>query len=311
MRASRVLLGYTRALLGSTNPGWRVLRIMALVAVGLLILIMVFEDRLIYFPARYPEGRWHLPDLPVTEGSTTAKVEDCYFTASDGIRLHGWFCTPQRKIAGSLVSLPAAPVILWFHGNAGNITTRYEMIRFLMEIPARVFIIDYRGYGKSEGWPSEKGLYLDAEAAWEYLTNDLGVGPENIVILGKSLGGAPAIDLATKVSPAGLIVQSSFTSAADMAAAVMPVFPRFMLRTKMDSINKIRNISCPKLFIHSPGDEVVPFELGRRLFDAAPEPKQFYTVEGAHHNDTYLVGGSKYLEALRSFVQECTLSRPQ
>jgi hypothetical protein len=176
----------------------------------------------------------------------------------------------------------------------------------MMELPVQVFIMDYRGYGKSEGNPSERGLYLDARAAWDYLVEGRGVPANRIIIFGKSLGGVPAIDLASKVEPAGVIVQSSFTSAADLAAAVLPFLPRVFLHTKMDSVSKIARVRCPKLFIHSRADEVVPFELGRRLYEAAPEPKQFYEVKGAPHNSTYIVGGKPYFQTLRRFVQSCS-----
>jgi fermentation-respiration switch protein FrsA (DUF1100 family) len=179
----------------------------------------------------------------------------------------------------------------------------------MMELPVQVFIIDYRGYGKSEGKPTERGLYLDARAAWDYLINERRVAPERIVVFGKSLGGVPAIDLASQVTPAGLIVQSSFTSAGDMAAEILPFLPRVLLQTKMDSLGKIQQVRCPKLFIHSRADEIVPYELGRRLYEAAPEPKEFYEVKGSPHNSTYVVGGKPYFEALRNFVQSINLTR--
>jgi fermentation-respiration switch protein FrsA (DUF1100 family) len=203
------------------------------------------------------------------------------------------------------VPVPAEMTLLWLHGNAGNISHRSEMIRALLQLTIQIFIIDYRGFGRSEGSPSEEGLYLDARAAWDYLINERGIPARNIVILGKSLGGAPAIDLAARVRPAGLIVQSTFTSIPDMAGTVIPFFPGFLLRTKMDSLGKVGRVSCPKLFIHSPADEVVPYQMGRRLYDAAPEPKQFYDVPAAPHNETWLAGGKGYLEALRSFIQSC------
>lgn len=285
--------------------GWRAARVLLLVSVGLLVLVMAFEDKLIYFPAKYPVGDWDTAIGPVREGSVSPRVEDCFFKASDGVNLHGWYATPARKTAGGFEPVTTKMTLLWFHGNAGNITYRYDMIRVLMQLPVDVFIIDYRGYGRSEGHPSEQGLYKDARAAWDYLVNERGAKPERIVILGKSLGGAPAIDLATQVAPAGLIIQSSFTSISDMASTVIPFFPSVVLRTKMDSVEKVKRVTCPKLFIHSPGDEVVPFSLGRRLFEAAPEPKQFYEVANASHNDTYIRGGKGYLETLRAFINSC------
>ena len=277
--------------------------------IGLIALVMAFEDKLIYFPSKYPDGFWEIDNPLVREGEIFPKIEDCYFSTSDGLRLHGWYCTPHRKAGGSSNPMAAETVVLWFHGNAGNISYRYDMIRAMMPLPVQVFIVDYRGYGKSEGKPTEQGLYIDARAAWDYLTNQRGVPSQRVIIFGKSLGGAPAIELASQVEPAGLIMQSSFTSAADMAAVVMPLLPRVFLHTKMDSVSKISRIRCPKLFIHSRADEVVPFEMGYRLYQAAPEPKQFYEVNGAPHNSTYLVGGKPYLDAIRSFVESCRPAR--
>ncbi len=278
---------------------------MLLLVVGLIIFVMAFEDKFIYFPSKYPDGFWEVGNLPAREGEVIPKVEDCFFVTNDGVRLHGWYCTPQRQLSGRLQPVPAEMVLLWFHGNAGNITDRYDMIRAVVALPAQVFIIDYRGYGKSEGTPAEHGLYLDARAAWDYLVNERRVAPDRIVIFGKSLGGVPAIDLASHVAPAGLIVQSSFTSAGDMAATILPFLPRVFLHTKLDSVNKIARVRCPKLLIHSRADEVVPFELGRRLFEAAPEPKEFYEVKGSPHNSTYIIGGKAYFDALRRFVASC------
>lgn len=290
----------------------RVGRIFLMTAVGvslfLVVLIMAFEDRFIYFPAKYPEGFWDARSTPAREGEIIPRVEDCQFETSDGIKLHAWYCSPQKKTGGEMGPVPASMVLLWFHGNAGNLSHRYDMIRMLMQIPAEVFIIDYRGYGKSEGSPSEEGLYKDAEAAWRYLTVERGISRDRIIIFGKSLGGAVAVELASRVDPAGLIVQSSFTSALDMASRVMPFFPRSLIRTRLSSIDKIGLVRCPKLFIHSRTDDVIPFELGLRLFEAAPEPKQFYEVKGALHNDTYIAGGRAYLEALRQFIESCSMA---
>lgn len=295
-----------RNLWSNTGFPWRLVRIILLLIIGLAGLLMAFEDKLIYFPTRYPDGFWAVNSLPAREGEVVPKVEDCFFSTSDGVLLHGWYCTPHLMAGGSTSPVETHTVLLWFHGNAGNLSYRYEMIRAMMAaIPLRIFIIDYRGYGKSEGHPSEAGLYLDARASWDYLTSQRGIAPEQIVIFGKSLGGVPAVDLASRVNPGGLIVQSSFTSAGDMAASLMPFLPRFMLHTKMDSLSKIDRVGCKKLFIHSRDDEVVPFELGQRLYEHALEPKQFYEVIGAPHNSTYLVGGKMYFDALRGFIESC------
>ena len=277
-----------------------------MLCIGLVILITMFGDRYIYYPVKYPEGEWDVSNPPAREGQIVPVIQDCFFTTADGVKLHGWYCIPKKKTGPRLIPVSAEMVLLWFHGNAGNITDRYDMIRSLMQVPIRILIIDYRGYGKSEGSPTEQGIYADASAAWEYLSTERGERPENIIIFGKSLGGAPAIDLATRVHPAGLIVQSSFTSIPDMAGTFVPFFPGILLRTKMDSINKIGRISCPKLFIHSPADELVPCEMGRRLYAAAAEPKRFYEVPGASHNNTWMAGGKTYLEEIRAFATTCT-----
>ena len=259
--------------------------------------VVMLEERLIYFPSHYPDGWW---DTAALGRETGCAIEDRFFAAGDGVRLHGWWCVPARGDAPT-----AAMALLWLHGNAGNLSHRADMLARLLTLPIRVLIVDYRGYGRSEGRPDEAGLYADARAAWAELTGPLGVPSERVVILGKSLGGAVAVALATEVRPAGLIVQSTFTSARDMAALVFPFVPVALLRTRLDSAARIGAVRCPKLFVHGTADEVVPYELGRRLFAAAPEPKRWLDVPGAHHNDVYLVGGEPYLAALREFVAAC------
>ncbi|HJR08814.1 MAG TPA: alpha/beta hydrolase [Pyrinomonadaceae bacterium] len=297
----------------NTNFGWRMARICALLCVGLAGYVMLFEDSFIYFPAKYPEGIW-TREQPrrAREGEIVPRVEDVQLAASDGVKLHGWFCTPVvGRAGGTLESVETNRTLLFLHGNAGNISHRYDIIEGLVKLPVNVFIVDYRGYGKSEGSPSEQGLYADARAAWDYLTTARGIPSANIVIFGESLGGAVAIDLASKVQACGLIVQSSFTSIADMAAEVLPMVPRFMIRTKMDSLSKIADVSCPKLFVHSEADDIIPYKLGRRLFDAAHAPKQFYDIKNAPHNLTFDLGGAAFYEELRNFINTSCVSEVQ
>jgi fermentation-respiration switch protein FrsA (DUF1100 family) len=296
---------FFKNLWSSKRPLWLGVRILLLLILGFVALVMLFEDRFIYFPVKYPEGVWDVETLSAPRGEVSTKVEDVWFQAADGVKLHGWYCTPQRNADGQTTSLPTAMTLLWFHGNAGNISHRFASIEKLIELEVAVFIIDYRGYGRSEGSPSEQGLYADARGAWDYLTNERRISPANIIIFGDSLGGAVAIDLAEKIDAAGLIVQSSFTSIKDMATEVMPFVPGFILRTKMNSLAKIPRVRCPKLFIHSPADEMVPYRLGRQLYDAAPAPKQFYEVQGASHNETDIIGGRAYFEAIGNFVRSC------
>jgi fermentation-respiration switch protein FrsA (DUF1100 family) len=273
-----------------------------LVWVTIAIAMVVFEESMIFFPEAYPSGNWDVDE--VARGSGTA-IADCSFQASDGPRLHGWWCRP-------IDTGPTAPstgdmILLWFHGNAGNLAQRSDVMLQLARIPAQVLIVDYRGYGRSEGKPSERGLYRDGQAAWDYLTRDESVNPSRIVIYGVSLGGAVAIELATRVKPAGLIVQSSFTSVPDMAADHYPFVPRWLVRTRMDSISKIGGIDCPVMVAHSPADEVVPFRHGRRLFEAVRGDKRFFEIRGAGHNETWLAVGSEYLGAIRAFLEDCRI----
>ncbi len=255
---------------------------------------MLFENSMIFFPAPDP--------VPLQESGTVGgcSFTDHLFSTEDGLMIHGrWF----RPAPSPGADAEARKVVLFFHGNAGNLSGRNELMVRIAALGVEVLIIDYRGYGHSEGRPSEAGLYSDARAAWEFLTEEHQVAPDRIVIFGKSLGGAAAIDLGLSVEAAGLIVQSSFTSVPDMAARYYPFIPGFVLRTKMDSLSKIPLIGCPKLFIHSTDDEIVPHEMGLRLFHAAGQPKTFDEGVGAGHNQTLAVGGPQYLEAIRTFLK--------
>src|SRR4051812_248000 len=213
---------FFKNLWGGKRLGWVGLRLMLLLIVCFVAFVMLIENRLIYFPSQYPEGDWGVENLKGREGEVSPRIENVWTKTPDGLKIHGWYCTPQRTLHDQTLALPTAMTLLWFHGNAGNITGRYDVIKNLMELPVAVFIIDYRGYGRSEGSPSESGLYADARAAWDYLTVQRNTGARSIVIFGDSLGGAVAIDLAAQVDAAGLIVQSSFTSIPDMAAHLMP-----------------------------------------------------------------------------------------
>jgi fermentation-respiration switch protein FrsA (DUF1100 family) len=214
-------------------------------------------------------------------------------TASDGVRLHAWWVPhPEAKVA-----------LLYFHGNAGNIGHRRSFIEDLRDLPASVLALDYRGYGESEGAPSEEGLYRDARAAYDWVAARF--PPARIVAFGKSLGGGPACELATQVPLGGLILQSAFTSLADMSRIVLPFFPaRWFLRQRYDNLAKIGRVACPKLFIHARKDEIVPFSMGERLFAAAPEPRRFAPFERGDHNGLIDTNGPAYFDALRAFLAE-------
>ena len=221
--------------------------------------------------------------------------EDVSFASSDGVRLHGWF------VAGS-----SDVTWLWCHGNAGNISHRLENLKLLHDhLGVNVFLFDYRSYGVSEGKPSEQGTYRDAEAALRYLRARDDLSPDSILYFGRSLGAAVAVELASRAEPCGLILESGFPSVPYLARRRYPFLPIWLLlRTRYDARAKIRGLKAPKLVLHGDRDDIVPIDAGRALFDAAKEPKEFYTIAGAGHNDTYRVGGAAYFAALRAFVEQ-------
>jgi fermentation-respiration switch protein FrsA (DUF1100 family) len=267
---------------------FRALRALALVVI-LVAVLLLLEEHAIYHPSRYPEGEWQ----PAIAG-----LEDCFFQTADGVRLHAWWVSAVQDADG--------PVLLWFHGNAGNITHRADNLAMLAGSDLGVLLVDYRGYGRSEGRPSERGIYADGEAAYDYLTRARGVEPRRIVCFGRSLGTAVALHVATVRPVSGLILETPFTSARDMARRMMPILPIWpLIRTKMDNVERVRRLRVPLLVIHGDRDEVVPFEQGKAVFDAAPEPKEFLALKGAAHNDTYLVGGAPYIDKVRDFCRQC------
>lgn len=285
----------------SKHPAAVLARIALLVpAVGLLAL-MWFEESLIFFPERYPVGNWKPAFTAVNDRMIVPQVEDVWVESADGTRIHGWFATPVRGTSKEAVH--TTWTILWCHGNAGNLSQRTDRLERLMQLPAQVMIFDYRGYGKSEGRIAEQGAYDDAEAAWSWLVETRQVAPEKIAVLGVSLGGGIATELARRVNPGKLMIESSFTSIPDMAAETYPFVPRMLVRTQLNSLARVPNLKMPKLFVHSRGDEIIPFHLGQALFDAAAEPKTFYELPNCRHNETVLCGGAAYLDALREFVQ--------
>ncbi|MEZ6072777.1 MAG: alpha/beta hydrolase [Pirellulales bacterium] len=240
-----------------------------LVAYLFVILIMLWqEDALLYFPARFPAGNWQ----PVA-----ATFEDARFQSADGTQLHGWYF-PR--------ALPRATV-LYLHGNAGNITQRIDVARRLSEdLNLAVLMFDYRGYGRSEGEPSEAGIVADARAARTWLAHRAGISEHDIVLMGRSLGGGVAVDLAARDGARGLILESTFTSLPDVAAAHFWWLPvRWLMRNRLDSATIIAGYDGPLLQSHGTADRTIPYEVGRQLFAAANEPKQFVDVPRGDHND--------------------------
>lgn len=264
---------------------WPIARWVLLVVAVYALSIRLVEDGAIYFPERYPVGDWQ----PERSG---LEVEDCYFPAADGVLLHAWY-VPAR----------ADFTLVFLHGNAGNITHRLDSLLRLRKLPASVLILDYRGYGRSQGKPSEAGLYLDAEAAYRYLIEAKHVPAERLIVHGESLGTAVAVDLASRFPVAGLILEAPFTSARDVARRVIPLpLAGFIIRAKFDSAAKIGAIKAPILMIHGERDTTIPPDLGRKLFAIAREPKFFLSLPEAEHNDIALAGGEAYLGRIREFL---------
>jgi fermentation-respiration switch protein FrsA (DUF1100 family) len=196
-------------------------------------------------------------------------------------------------------------VLLWCHGNAGNVIHRLENLAELYRLGLSVFIFDYRGYGRSAGKPSEEGLYHDALAAYGYLVGTRGVRPERLILFGRSLGASVAGEVASRKPAAGLVLESPFPSIAAMARTHYAGLPMHWLLSGRFPLNeRLPRISMPVLVIHGDRDDIVPIALGREVFAAAREPKSFYVIEGANHNDTYQIGGRAYFQRLRRFIDD-------
>ena len=239
----------------------------------------------------------YLPDLPgrqlnASPDNIGLEFEDVWLEASDGVKTHGWF------VPGA-----SARTVLYFHGNAGNISHRLHTIRQFRDLGWSVLIVDYRGYGKSEGRPREKGMYMDAQAAWAYLTDVRGIADADIVIFGRSLGGSVAAWLAWKNSPGALIVDSAFMSVPDVAADVYPWLPvRLLSRFKHATGSYVTAVDVPILVVHSRDDEIIPFHHGESIFAAANEPKSFLELRGGH-NDAHFTSETIYVAGLQQFFE--------
>ena len=276
--------------LADLSPGLRRF-VRWLITRGLLLLLIingvmfVQQPRITFYPYSEHEAlptQWGLP------------YEDVTLTTEDKVSLHGWYLPHPN----------ATKTLLFLHGNGGNISHRGESLAIFHRLGLNILIIDYRGYGRSEGEPSEQGLYRDARAAWHYLVGQRGVKPEQIILFGRSLGGAVATDLASQVRPAALILESTFSSAREVATHLFPLLSRVVvLRYRFASNEKIAQVTSPILMLHSPQDEVIPYPLGRALYAVAPPPKQFVEMHGGH-NDGFMQSQPMYEWSLQRFIRE-------
>jgi len=253
---------------------------------GLLVaLVYLMQGRMLYLPDS--PGR----DLAATPADAGMDYEELELETDDGVMLHGWF-----------VPALSSRVLVFFHGNAGNISHRLESIRQFHDLGLSVLIVDYRGYGQSGGRPTEAGMYRDAEAVWGYLVNQRTVSPGEIIVFGRSLGASVAARLAARHDPLALVVESAFTSVPDVAADIYPWLPvRLLSRVSHATRDYVREIRCPVLVVHSRDDEIIPVRHGREIFEAAPEPRSFLELRGTH-NDAYIRDERRYIRGLSRFL---------
>ena len=249
------------------------------------LILFLRQDRMVYFPSK------KIAQLP---SDIKLPYREVVFKNDDGLELYGWMVGEEEF----------KDVVLFFHGNGGNISYNLNFLTIFYRLGLKVFIFDYCGYGQSQGTPSEEGTYLDADAAWYYLTKTEGIPRDRIIFYGHSLGGAVAAQLATKVKPRALILEAAFTSAPDLGESMFPLFPvRMLCRFQYNTRALLTNITIPVLVIHSPNDEVVPFRHGEILYKAANEPKQFLKIFGTH-NEGFINCAELYIVGVRSFLSE-------
>ncbi len=265
----------------------RVVGTVALAGGIFLALLSPLAERVIFQPTR---------GVAIEPARLGVEAESLFLDTEDGVRVHAYYVP-----ATTHATAPRA--LLFLHGNAGNASHRLPNAAALARLGADVLLLDYRGYGLSEGSPSEAGVYADARAAWNHLTEVRGVPPERIVLFGRSLGGAVAVELAQDRTLAGLVLESAFTNIDDMARRMIGPLANFV-GGGFPSDERITRVRAPLLFFHGDRDDIVPIELGRALYAAAPEPKRFESIDGAGHNDTVVVGGNAYFAKIGAFLDE-------
>jgi uncharacterized protein len=252
--------------------------------IALVGLLYLMQSSMIFIPDR---------NVSADPGVIGLQWMNVRFETEDGKRLHGWYIPNETS----------RYVLLFSHGNAGNISHRLGFLERLYERGFSTFIYDYRGYGNSEGRPSEKGIHKDIDAAWNYLIHELEYNADEIILFGRSLGGPFSAKLASVKNPGGLILESTFTSAKDVATDLYPFIPPSIVRFQLDTISQLQRITVPVLVMHSRDDEIIPYHHGQALFEAAQEPKYFSELRGGH-NDNYIASGEFYFNELRRFLVE-------
>ena len=255
--------------------------LIATLIAGLAAVVVWLANRAAFFPSKYPEGDW--------DACRRIGAQEITIPGRDGVILGGWWLkVPSARLA-----------TLFLHGNAGNVTNRVWAMKEIVAAGSSILLLDYRGYGRSTGNPTESGLYRDAMAAYEYLQRTAGTP---IVLHGESLGTAVATHLAVEIDCAGLILEAPFPSARAVAARVLPWLGPLLV-WGFETRKAISKVRCPILVIHGDRDNVIPFDLGQQVFAAAPEPKQFWEIRGAGHNDLAATAGPAYRERLEAFYR--------
>jgi fermentation-respiration switch protein FrsA (DUF1100 family) len=262
---------------------------------AIVALAFAFQDQLLFQPSSR---------LLATPDDAGMSYETVTLDTDDGETLHGWWIPAPDVSRETSPDASAEHTLLFFHGNAGNISGRLESVQQFHQLGLNVLIVDYRGYGQSTGSPSEEGIYRDAEACWAYLTETQNVVPQDVVVFGRSMGGGAATWIASQRRPGAVILESVFTNVPDIGAHHYSFLPvRALATNQFDNEARVAEIEAPTLHIHSREDRVVPFELGRQVYEAAAEPKQFLEIEGGH-NDGFLVSADEYLRTIDDFLGE-------
>jgi len=271
---------------------WRFVRVGLIIYLVVLLLLIFLENSLIFPAPRYPAGEWEPADLA---------YEDVYFDSEDGTRLHGWFVDHPNPKAH----------VLFCHGNGECVAYLAELLkRYRHEFGVSIFAFDYRGYGRSEGSPHEHGVLADGHAAQTWLAEKVGVQLSEVIIVGRSLGGAISVDLASRNGARALVLERTFTKMPEVASRLYPFLPvKMLMKTQFDSASKISSYKGPLLSSHGTDDQIIPFEFGKQLFEiATSEDKQFIEESGLGHNDPY---SDEYLQALSDFLELQTNARRQ
>jgi fermentation-respiration switch protein FrsA (DUF1100 family) len=280
-----------------------ILKILLFIVAGFGLIfgyIKYLENHIIFFPEK---------GILLTPSSLNLYFEDIYIPIKENIKINGWFIphlqqssvSLEQEGAGFIPVNNAKYTVLFLHGNAGNISTRLDKIQLLGEIGVNIFIIDYQGYGQSQGKPSEEAIYLDTQAAYDYLVNSRNIKPEQIILYGESLGAAAAVNLASEVEIKAMILEGGFTRGRDMSKRLGPFLPAFLFPNMFDSLSKIKKVKSPILFIHSPDDEMVPINLAKKLYNAASGLKEFVEISGSH-NTAVLDSSKKFIDSISAFI---------